>query len=56
MQWTVLGWNKDARRLYDRIGAIDITEAEGLHVLTMRKDTFKEFAKRDTSKENICYM
>ena len=56
LSWAVLGWNKDARRLYDRIGATDNTEAEGWHMLTMRKDKFKEFAKSGTSKDNICYV
>ncbi|KAH9514660.1 Diamine acetyltransferase 2 [Bulinus truncatus] len=41
----VLGWNTKARELYKRHGCIDLTEAEGWHLLRMTRETMKNFVK-----------
>ncbi|XP_072034998.1 thialysine N-epsilon-acetyltransferase-like [Amphiura filiformis] len=52
MQWAVLGWNTDARRLYKRLGAQDLTDSEEWHVVTLRKDKFDTFVTDDETSSN----
>ena len=52
MQFVFVGWNTGAKKLYNRLGAQDLTETEHWHVTTIRHDTFIEFAKDSTNSND----
>ncbi|XP_033126050.1 diamine acetyltransferase 2-like [Anneissia japonica] len=44
MQWTVLGWNQPAIKLYQSINSIDLTATRNCHVHTLYKEQLVQFA------------
>lgn len=39
VQWCVFSWNENAIRFYEKIGGINITEKDGVHVLRLSGDS-----------------